>query len=83
MISRGGALAVKWGFLLLAYGRYISASIIVQLLGLDGAEAEQFARKRAIKGSQEINQYHALSAPCSGTLQAYGLAVSLEAMAIW
>ena len=57
---------------------YISASIIVQLLDLDGAEPAAL-KKEGEAGRKKINQYTRYGTVFLATFQAYGLAVGLEA----
>ena len=73
----GGALS-RMGIFALGIMPYISASIIVQLLG---AMYEPLKRLKAEgeQGRKKLNQYTRYGTVVLATFQAYGLAVSLEA----
>jgi preprotein translocase subunit SecY len=73
----GGALG-RMGILALGIMPYISASIIVQLLTAMVPSLEQL-KKEGEQGRKKINQYTRLGTVALATVQAYGLAVSLEA----
>lgn len=73
----GGALG-RMGIFALGIMPYISASIIVQLLTSMVPALEQL-KKEGEQGRKKINQYTRLGTVALATLQAYGLAVSLEA----
>lgn len=73
----GGALG-RMGIFALGIMPYISASIIVQLLALDGARAGT-AQERGRAGPQEDQPIYPLWHRGAGAVQAWGLAVSLEA----
>ncbi|MEQ9695257.1 preprotein translocase subunit SecY [Shimia sp. SDUM112013] len=73
----GGALG-RMGIFALGIMPYISASIIVQLLTSMVPALEQL-KKEGEQGRKKINQYTRYGTVALATLQAYGLAVSLEA----
>ena len=73
----GGALG-RMGILALGIMPYISASIIVQLLASMVPALEQL-KKEGELGRKKINQYTRYGTVALATVQAYGLAVSLEA----
>ena len=73
----GGALG-RMGIFALGIMPYISASIIVQLLASMVPALEQL-KKEGEQGRKKINQYTRYGTVFLATLQAYGLAVSLEA----
>ncbi|MCD1626289.1 MAG: preprotein translocase subunit SecY [Paracoccaceae bacterium] len=73
----GGALG-RMGIFALGIMPYISASIIVQLLASMVPKLEQL-KKEGEQGRKKINQYTRFGTVFLATLQAYGLAVSLEA----
>jgi preprotein translocase subunit SecY len=73
----GGALG-RMGIFALGIMPYISASIIVQLLTAMVPKLEQL-KKEGEQGRKKINQYTRYGTVFLATLQAYGLAVSLEA----
>ncbi|MEP2533591.1 preprotein translocase subunit SecY [Shimia sp.] len=73
----GGALG-RMGIFALGIMPYISASIIVQLLGSMVPALEQM-KKEGEQGRKKMNQYTRYGTVALATLQAYGLAVSLEA----
>ncbi len=73
----GGALG-RMGIFALGIMPYISASIIVQLLTAMVPSLEQL-KKEGEQGRKKINQYTRLGTVALATVQAYGLAVSLEA----
>ena len=73
----GGALG-RMGILALGIMPYISASIIVQLLTAMVPALEQL-KKEGEQGRKKINQYTRYGTVLLATLQAYGLAASLEA----
>ncbi|WP_121631242.1 preprotein translocase subunit SecY [Tropicibacter alexandrii] len=73
----GGALG-RMGIFALGIMPYISASIIVQLLTAMVPALEQL-KKEGEQGRKKINQYTRYGTVALATLQAYGLAVSLEA----
>ena len=72
----GGALG-RMGIFALGIMPYISASIIVQLLTSMVPSMEQL-KKEGEQGRKKINQYTRYGTVALATLQAYGLAVSLE-----
>jgi preprotein translocase subunit SecY len=72
----GGALG-RMGIFALGIMPYISASIIVQLLTSMVPKLEQL-KKEGEQGRKKINQYTRYGTVFLATLQAYGLAVSLE-----
>ncbi|MFD1511125.1 preprotein translocase subunit SecY [Lacimonas salitolerans] len=72
----GGALG-RMGIFALGIMPYISASIIVQLLGSMVPAMEQM-KKEGEQGRKKLNQYTRYGTVFLATLQAYGLAVSLE-----
>ena len=74
----GGAIS-RMGIFALGIMPYISASIIVQLLAVDGAERWKQLKKEGEAGRKKINQYTRYGTVVLATLQAYGLAVSIEA----
>ncbi|NBR88317.1 MAG: preprotein translocase subunit SecY [Rhodobacteraceae bacterium] len=71
----GGALG-RMGVFALGIMPYISASIIVQLLGSMVPALEQM-KKEGEQGRRKMNQYTRYGTVALATLQAYGLAVSL------
>ncbi|MDR9484814.1 MULTISPECIES: preprotein translocase subunit SecY [Sediminimonas] len=73
----GGALG-RMGIFALGIMPYISASIIVQLLASMVPKLEQL-KKEGEQGRKKINQYTRYGTVFLATLQAYGLARSLEA----
>jgi preprotein translocase subunit SecY len=73
----GGALG-RMGIFALGIMPYISASIIVQLLTSMVPALEQL-KKEGQQGQKKINQYTRYGTVGLATLQAWGLAVSLEA----
>ncbi|SEF83279.1 preprotein translocase subunit SecY [Jhaorihella thermophila] len=73
----GGALG-RMGIFALGIMPYISASIIVQLLASMVPSLEQL-KKEGEQGRKKLNQYTRYGTVALATLQAYGLAVSLEA----
>ncbi len=73
----GGALG-RMGILALGIMPYISASIIVQLLTAMVPSMEQL-KKEGEAGRRKINQMTRYGTVALATVQAYGLAVSLEA----
>ncbi|MYM57350.1 preprotein translocase subunit SecY [Thalassovita mangrovi] len=73
----GGALG-RMGIFALGIMPYISASIIVQLLTSMVPSMEQL-KKEGDQGRKKINQYTRYGTVALATLQAYGLAASLEA----
>ncbi|MFY0616713.1 preprotein translocase subunit SecY [Shimia sp.] len=73
----GGALG-RMGIFALGIMPYISASIIIQLLGSMVPYLEQL-KKEGEQGRKKMNQYTRYGTVALATLQAYGLAVSLEA----
>ena len=73
----GGALG-RMGNFDLGIMPYISATIIVQLLTAMVPKLEQL-KKEGEQGRKKINQYTRFGTVALATLQAYGLAVSLEA----
>ena len=73
----GGALG-RMGIFALGIMPYISASIIVQLLTSMVPKLEQL-KKEGEQGRKKINQYTRYGTVFLATLQAYGLAASLEA----
>ncbi|KAA2314500.1 preprotein translocase subunit SecY [Pseudooceanicola sediminis] len=72
----GGALG-RMGIFALGIMPYISASIIVQLMTSMVPALEQL-KKEGEQGRKKINQYTRYGTVILATLQAYGLAVSLE-----
>ncbi|WP_353349179.1 preprotein translocase subunit SecY [Aquicoccus sp. SU-CL01552] len=72
----GGALG-RMGIFALGIMPYISASIIVQLLTSLVPSLEQL-KKEGEQGRKKINQYTRYGTVALATVQAYGLAVSLE-----
>ncbi|MDK3018689.1 preprotein translocase subunit SecY [Pseudodonghicola flavimaris] len=72
----GGALG-RMGIFALGIMPYISASIIVQLLTAMVPSLEQM-KKEGEQGRKKINQYMRYGTVALATVQAYGLAVSLE-----
>lgn len=72
----GGALG-RMGIFALGIMPYISASIIVQLLASMVPALEQM-KKEGEQGRKKMNQYTRYGTVFLATLQAYGLAVSLE-----
>ncbi|QQA43348.1 preprotein translocase subunit SecY [Pelagovum pacificum] len=73
----GGALS-RMGIFALGIMPYISASIIVQLLGSMYEPWKQL-KKEGEQGRKKLNQYTRYGTVLLATFQAYGLAVSLEA----
>ncbi|MCE8006670.1 preprotein translocase subunit SecY [Aestuariivita sp.] len=73
----GGALG-RMGIFALGIMPYISASIIVQLLAAMVPALEQL-KKEGEQGRKKLNQYTRYGTVALATVQAYGLAVSLEA----
>ena len=73
----GGALG-RMGIFALGIMPYISAFIIVQLLTSMVPALEQL-KKEGQQGQKKINQYTRYGTVALATMQAYGLAVSLEA----
>ncbi len=73
----GGALS-RMGIFALGIMPYISASIIVQLLGSMYEPWKQL-KKEGENGRRKLNQYTRFGTVVLATFQAYGLAVSLEA----
>jgi preprotein translocase subunit SecY len=73
----GGALG-RMGIFALGIMPYISASIIVQLLAAMVPSLEQL-KKEGEQGRKKLNQYTRYGTVLLATMQAYGLAVSLEA----
>jgi preprotein translocase subunit SecY len=73
----GGAIG-RMGVFALGIMPYISASIIVQLMTAMVPQLEQL-KKEGEQGRMKINQYTRYGTVFPATLQAYGLAVSLEA----
>ncbi len=73
----GGALG-RMGIFALGIMPYISASIIVQLLAAMWAPLQQL-KKEGEQGRKKINQYTRYGTVFLATLQAFGLAKSLEA----
>jgi len=73
----GGALS-RMGIFALGIMPYISASIIVQLLGSMWEPMKQL-KKEGEQGRKKINQYTRYGTVILATFQAYGLAASLEA----
>ena len=73
----GGALA-RMGIFALGIMPYISASIIVQLLGAMWEPLKQL-KKEGELGRKKINQYTRYGTVLLATFQAYGLGVSLQA----
>ncbi len=71
----GGALG-RMGIFALGIMPYISASIIVQLLGSMVPAMEQL-KKEGEAGRKKMNQYTRFGTVALATLQAYGLSVSL------
>ncbi len=72
----GGALG-RMGIFALGIMPYISASIIVQLMTAMVPQLEQL-KKEGEQGRKKINQYTRFGTVALATVQAYGLAVSLE-----
>ncbi len=72
----GGAIS-RMGIFALGIMPYISASIIVQLLGAM-LPAFQQLKKEGEQGRMKLNQYTRYGTVVLATFQAYGLAVSLE-----
>jgi len=72
----GGALS-RMGLFALGIMPYISASIIVQLLGAMWEPLKQL-KKEGEQGRKKLNQYTRYGTVLLATFQAYGLAVSLE-----
>jgi preprotein translocase subunit SecY len=72
----GGALS-RMGVFALGIMPYISASIIVQLMTAMVPQLEQL-KKEGEQGRKKINQYTRYGTVFLATIQAYGLAVSLE-----
>ncbi len=73
----GGALS-RMGIFALGIMPYISASIIVQLLGATWGPLQQL-KKEGEQGRRKITQYTRYGTVLLATVQAYGLAVSMEA----
>jgi preprotein translocase subunit SecY len=73
----GGAIS-RMGIFALGIMPYISASIIVQLLGAMWEPMKQL-KKEGEQGRKKLNQYTRYGTVFLATFQAYGLAVSLEA----
>ncbi len=73
----GGALS-RMGIFALGIMPYISASIIVQLMGSMYEPWKQL-KKEGDAGRKKLNQYTRYGTVLLATFQAYGLAVSLEA----
>ena len=73
----GGALG-RMGIFALGIMPYISASIIIQLMASMVPQLEQL-KKEGEQGRKKINQYTRYGTVFLATLQAYGLAASLEA----
>ena len=73
----GGALS-RMGIFALGIMPYISASIVVQLLGAM-YEPWKNLKKEGEQGRRKLNQYTRYGTVALATAQAYGLAVSLEA----
>ena len=73
----GGALA-RMGIFALGIMPYISASIVVQLLGAMWEPLKNL-KKEGEQGRRKLNQYTRYGTVALATAQAYGLAVSLEA----
>lgn len=73
----GGALS-RMGIFALGIMPYISASIVVQLLG-SMWEPLKNLKKEGEQGRRKLNQYTRYFTVALATAQAYGLAVSLEA----
>jgi preprotein translocase subunit SecY len=73
----GGALS-RMGIFALGIMPYISASIIVQLLGAMWEPLKNL-KKEGEAGRRKLNQYTRYGTVLLATAQAYGLAVSLEA----
>ena len=73
----GGALG-RMGIFALGIMPYISASIIVQLLAAMVPSLEAL-KKEGEQGRKKLNQYTRYGTVALATVQAYGLAVSLEA----
>ena len=72
----GGALG-RMGIFALGIMPYISASIIIQLMTSMVPQLEQL-KKEGEQGRKKINQYTRYGTVLLATLQAYGLAASLE-----
>ncbi|OSP55151.1 preprotein translocase subunit SecY [Pseudoruegeria sp. SK021] len=72
----GGAIS-RMGIFALGIMPYISASIIIQLLGSMWAPLEQL-KKEGEQGRRKMNQYTRYGTVLLATFQAYGLAISLE-----
>ncbi|WP_375280199.1 preprotein translocase subunit SecY [Pseudooctadecabacter sp.] len=73
----GGALS-RMGIFALGIMPYISASIIVQLLGAMWEPLKQL-KKEGEQGRKKLNQYTRYGTVVLATFQAYGMAASLEA----
>ncbi len=73
----GGAIG-RMGLFALGIMPYISASIIVQLLGAMVPKLEQL-KKEGEQGRKKMNQYTRYGTVFLATFQAYGIAVSLQA----
>lgn len=73
----GGALS-RMGIFALGIMPYISASIIVQLMGAMYEPWKQL-KKEGEQGRKKLNQYTRYGTVLLATFQAYGMAVSLEA----
>ncbi|MFN3971667.1 MAG: preprotein translocase subunit SecY [Gemmobacter sp.] len=72
----GGAIS-RMGIFALGIMPYISASIIVQLLGSMVPKFEQL-KKEGEQGRRKLNQYTRYGTVFLATFQAYGIAVSLQ-----
>ncbi|MGR3436556.1 MAG: preprotein translocase subunit SecY [Shimia sp.] len=72
----GGALS-RMGLFALGIMPYISASIIVQLLGAMWEPLKQL-KKEGEQGRRKLNQYTRYGTVALATFQAYGLAVSIQ-----
>ncbi len=73
----GGAIS-RMGIFALGIMPYISASIIVQLLGSMVPALEQL-KKEGEQGRKKMNQYTRYGTVALATVQSYGIAISLEA----
>jgi preprotein translocase subunit SecY len=76
-VFSGGAIS-RMGIFALGIMPYISASIIIQLLGAMWEPLKQL-KKEGEQGRKKINQYTRYGTVILATFQAYGLAASLEA----
>ena len=76
-VFTGGAIG-RMGVFALGIMPYISASIIVQLMG-SMYEPWKALKKEGEQGRKKLNQYTRYGTVLLATFQAYGLAVSLEA----